>query len=371
MDLDPSGNSFDEVVAVARELHRLLKEVGIKNSVPKTSGKKGMHIYIPLKGAYSYDVARDVAKLLGETLWNRLPKLVSMEHYPAKRRGKIHPDYMRNLNFGTIPDEEPPSSGYGIRDNNGVIEFRDSGGTWKAISSLGGSGSSGNTNFTISSDTQNANLYVIAGSPATAGTYTVTINAGVTVGSASTGSASLSTGVWPAGSTVLLINNGNIYGRGGAGGGGGTSGSYSCGIASTCYSNSPGGAGGAGGPAMSLNYNLTINNTNGTIAGGGGGGGAYNGSSGGAGGAGQGSASVSGPGAGTIMPDYTGAGSGGSGGALAASGAGGANGLRAGTPGYGSYGGAGGAGGAAIFLNGKTVTWLGGNNATHVKGAVQ
>ncbi len=105
IDLDPSGpparnaragNSFDEVVAVARELHRILEEIGIRNSVPKTSGKKGMHVYVPLHGAYSYDVAREVAKLLGELLRERMPKLVSIEHYPAKRRGKIHPDYMRN-----------------------------------------------------------------------------------------------------------------------------------------------------------------------------------------------------------------------------------------------------------------------------------
>ncbi|MBI4079692.1 DNA polymerase LigD [Candidatus Kaiserbacteria bacterium] len=96
IDLDPSGNSFDEIVEVARELHGILKEIGITKSIPKTSGKKGMHVYIPLKGAYSYDVARNVAKLLGELLHSRLPKLASMEHFPAKRRGKIHPDYMRN-----------------------------------------------------------------------------------------------------------------------------------------------------------------------------------------------------------------------------------------------------------------------------------
>jgi hypothetical protein len=31
----------------------------------------------------------------------------------------------------------------------------------------------------------------------------------------------------------------------------------------------------------------------------------------------------------------------------------------------------GGTAGVAILLNGKTITWLGGNDATHVKGAVQ
>ncbi|OGG57790.1 hypothetical protein A2765_05150 [Candidatus Kaiserbacteria bacterium RIFCSPHIGHO2_01_FULL_56_24] len=34
------------------------------------------------------------------------------------------------LNFGTIPDQQPPSTGYGIRDNAGVMEFKDSTGLW-------------------------------------------------------------------------------------------------------------------------------------------------------------------------------------------------------------------------------------------------
>lgn len=54
------------------------------------------------------------------------------------------------LNFGTIPVFGDPSSGYGIRDNGGTIEFKDSGGGWSslstavttAIQSFFGSGSS-------------------------------------------------------------------------------------------------------------------------------------------------------------------------------------------------------------------------------------
>ena len=96
IDLDPSGNSYDQIVKVALELRAILQKIGIENSFPKTSGKRGMHIYIPLRAAYSFDAARDFAKLLGALLQRRLPTLVSVEHYPAKRKGKIHPDYMRN-----------------------------------------------------------------------------------------------------------------------------------------------------------------------------------------------------------------------------------------------------------------------------------
>lgn len=39
----------------------------------------------------------------------------------------------RYLNFGTIPDEQPPSSGYGIRDNAGTMELKNSGGGWASL----------------------------------------------------------------------------------------------------------------------------------------------------------------------------------------------------------------------------------------------
>src|SRR3989344_1373302 len=274
------------------------------------------------------------------------------------------------------------SGGYGFRDNNGVMEFRNSGGSWTPSPTSGG-GSSGNTNFTISSDTSNVNLYVLAGSPSTAGTYTVTINSGITVGSASAGTAALVSGTWPAGSTVLLINNGNIYGRGGDGGAGGSSSSIPCGVFCSQYPAGAGGAGGAGGPAMSLSYNITINNTSGNIFGGGGGGGGgtgQNGAGGNGGGGGQGSMNSSGGGGGGGTNESGGSGSGGttsgpgapgSGGGQFFHGPGGTGGAWASAGATPSGGASGGAAGGAIQLNGKTVTFLGGNDATHVKGAVQ
>ena len=329
----------------------------------------------------------------------------------------------RYLSFGSTAG----SSGYGIRDNGGTIELKSSGGVWNSLfastgglavpnsttvttcniasegtqlynstskqmefcngtswTSFGGGSGSG-TNFVISSDTQNVNLYVLAGSPSTAGNYTITINASVTVGSASSGTASLSTGVWPTGSTVTLINNGNIYGKGGNAGAGG----------SGTSSNTAGGAGGAGGPAMSLGYNITIDNTNGKIFGGGGGGGGgrgfYNcyfnnctgvGGNGGGGGQGSSGGSGGGGGAGVPYPNGEGGGSGGSG-SPAGPGAGstytgtwshnnGGNGGAWASAGAGSpAGGGGGAGAAAILLNAKTITWLGGYNGSQVRGAVQ
>jgi uncharacterized protein DUF11 len=81
---------------------------------------------------------------------------------------------------------------------------------------------------TISSSTDNINLwsYLVGNGYATAGqagSWVVTINSGVVIGSASTGAYALDTGVFPSGSTVQIINNGTITGAGGRGGDAGTS----------------------------------------------------------------------------------------------------------------------------------------------------
>jgi large repetitive protein len=220
--------------------------------------------------------------------------------------------------------------------------------------------------FLISASQNNINLATIAANP-TGGTgfqYIFTISSGVLIGSTDHTTYSLQTGSFPAGSFRKLINNGQVIGKEGSGGGGGANGNA-------------GSDGVYGGTAISLDCDISIDNTGagnifGAGGGGGGGGGGESGISltaGGAGGAGRGSGNT---------------GSAGSGGAGTADGFGGSSG--AGGPG-GNYGTAGSAGGAsstggtniggngaaagkAITLNGFAVTWIAGNNSTQVKGAV-
>jgi hypothetical protein len=126
-------------------------------------------------------------------------------------------------------------------------------------------------NQTISSDTTNYNLKsaaIAAGwdqsKPLIA---TVTINAGVYVYSTSTGSYAFDTGSsFYAGSTLALINNGTILGRGGDGGQGAF---YNSGTDSIVGANRNGTT---AGPAFIARYAISVTN-NGTIGGGGGGGG--------------------------------------------------------------------------------------------------
>jgi hypothetical protein len=138
-------------------------------------------------------------------------------------------------------------------------------------------------NITVSGNTQNFNLNTALIAAGWNGTdvveATITVNAGVYVWSDSTASAGMSITTLPANSTVALINNGFIIGKGGNGG-------PSFGIASTA----DGRAGLPGGPAISLANNITITNNSYIAGGGGGGAGGYDDGGGGGAGGGTGGA---------------------------------------------------------------------------------
>ena len=125
-------------------------------------------------------------------------------------------------------------------------------------------------NITISSNTNNYNIFNNKGGTYSPGitTVNVTINSGVTVGSTSTGTYALDTGSgWASGDVINITNNGTIKGRGANGGTGGSA------------QNNPftpsagnGASGGTGGPAFRAQFACTFTN-NGSVYGGGGGGG--------------------------------------------------------------------------------------------------
>src|SRR3990167_5791320 len=97
-----------------------------------------------------------------------------------------------------------------LRYNSGIAEYCN-GSSWCAL------GTSCGVNLVISSNTNNYNIYdaaVVAGW-VSGKAVTLTINSGVVVGSTSTGSPALTTGAFPAGTSVTIINNSSIIGAGG------------------------------------------------------------------------------------------------------------------------------------------------------------
>lgn len=95
VDLDPSEVAFDTVIEAAKTVRRVLDEIGAP-SFCKTSGSRGLHIYVPITGAESFDDGRIFAQQFCEELHRRLPQTTSLERSPDRRRGLIYLDYLQN-----------------------------------------------------------------------------------------------------------------------------------------------------------------------------------------------------------------------------------------------------------------------------------
>lgn len=101
IDLDPNGVDFKHVITVARTVKVVCDEWGIP-AYPKTSGKTGLHIYIPMGAKYTYEQGKNLAHLIAIEVNNREPKLTSVLRLPEKRRHKIYVDFLQNREGQTL-----------------------------------------------------------------------------------------------------------------------------------------------------------------------------------------------------------------------------------------------------------------------------
>jgi bifunctional non-homologous end joining protein LigD len=96
-DLDPvPGAGFDRVLETAVVVRDALRQLGM-NPLAKTSGSKGMHIYVPIvRGPVQKDVWR-FAKALAKGLAQLHPDLITAEYRVAERpHGRVLVDYNQN-----------------------------------------------------------------------------------------------------------------------------------------------------------------------------------------------------------------------------------------------------------------------------------
>src|SRR5262245_43415487 len=88
-DLDPSeGASFEDVIQVALLVREVLDVVGLE-SVPKTSGSRGIHVLVPISRRHGFDAVREFAGIVAGALARAHPGLVTTEWTRAKRRGVL------------------------------------------------------------------------------------------------------------------------------------------------------------------------------------------------------------------------------------------------------------------------------------------
>jgi bifunctional non-homologous end joining protein LigD len=101
LDLDPKGAPFADVVKVARQLHRILDQLGLPNYV-KTSGATGLHVLIPLGADYTHEEARTFARLLGLLAIEAVPDIATLARPIRAREGKVYIDFAQNGHGRTI-----------------------------------------------------------------------------------------------------------------------------------------------------------------------------------------------------------------------------------------------------------------------------
>lgn len=68
----------------------------------KTSGKTGLHVFVPIERTLDFAAVREVSGLVGRHLLQQYPKLITMDWSIARRTGKIFIDYTMNTRGKTL-----------------------------------------------------------------------------------------------------------------------------------------------------------------------------------------------------------------------------------------------------------------------------
>jgi len=95
-DLDPGDQaSFGDVLRAALRLRDELERRGL-HGYPKTSGGKGLHVYLPLAAGHTYDAVRAWVKAVAERLAAAHPDLIAVARGATHRGGHVTIDYAQN-----------------------------------------------------------------------------------------------------------------------------------------------------------------------------------------------------------------------------------------------------------------------------------
>jgi DNA ligase D len=102
IDLDPQpGTSFDDIRAAAACTRALLTELGI-TAYPKTTGSRGLHIYVRLEPRWDSFAVRAGAVALARELERRHPDLVTANWWKEERGQRIFVDFNQNAPHKTV-----------------------------------------------------------------------------------------------------------------------------------------------------------------------------------------------------------------------------------------------------------------------------
>jgi len=101
IDLDPKEAPFRDVIRTAQVLHALCETIGLPNYV-KTTGKTGLHIFIPLGRQITYAQSRTLGELLARVVLQQIGDIATIIRHVTKRGDKVYLDYLQNRHGQTI-----------------------------------------------------------------------------------------------------------------------------------------------------------------------------------------------------------------------------------------------------------------------------
>ncbi|NYV74824.1 non-homologous end-joining DNA ligase [Streptomyces sp. UH6] len=109
LDLDPQpGTGYEDAVTAAHELRAVLEEHGVRGW-PKTSGGRGIHVFVPIAARWTFTEVRRAAIAAGRELERRMPERVTTRWWKEERGEKIFVDYNQTARDRTI------ASAYSVR----------------------------------------------------------------------------------------------------------------------------------------------------------------------------------------------------------------------------------------------------------------
>ena len=102
IDLDPQpGTDFGDAVTAAHELRAFLEDQGLRGW-PKTSGGRGLHVFVPIEPRWTFTEVRRAAIAVGRELELRMPGRVTTAWWKEERGEKIFVDYNQTARDRTI-----------------------------------------------------------------------------------------------------------------------------------------------------------------------------------------------------------------------------------------------------------------------------
>ncbi|WP_250301542.1 non-homologous end-joining DNA ligase [Streptomyces sp. A 4/2] len=110
IDLDPQpGTDFTDAVRAAHELRSVLDEFGGLRGWPKTSGGRGLHLFVPIEPRWTFTEVRRAVIACGRELERRMPERVTTAWWKEERGERIFVDFNQTARDRTI------ASAYSVR----------------------------------------------------------------------------------------------------------------------------------------------------------------------------------------------------------------------------------------------------------------